>query len=90
VIAGLLERPRALPRSADPTVKIAGNFAPVGEQAPVRSLPVSGYIPLFISGVYARNRVNPCFEPSAGHHLFDGDRMVHTVRIRDGATESYA
>jgi 9-cis-epoxycarotenoid dioxygenase len=90
VIAGLLERPRALPRSADPAVQIAGNFAPVGEQAPVRSLPVSGRIPPFISGVYARNGANPCFEPSAGHHLFDGDGMVHAVRIRNGAAESYA
>jgi 9-cis-epoxycarotenoid dioxygenase len=87
---GLLERPRALPRSADPAVQIAGNFAPVGEQAPVRSLPVSGRIPPFISGVYARNRVNPSFEPSAGHHLFDGDGTVRAVRIRNGAAESYA
>jgi 9-cis-epoxycarotenoid dioxygenase len=90
VIAGLLERPRALPRSADPAVQIAGNFASVGKKAPVRSLPVSGCIPPFISGVYERNGANPCFEPSAGHHLFDGDRMVHAVRIHDGATKSYA
>ncbi|ONM32808.1 9-cis-epoxycarotenoid dioxygenase 1, chloroplastic [Zea mays] len=90
VIAGLLERPRALPRSADPAVQIAGNFAPVGEQPPVRSLPVSGRIPPFISGVYARNGANPCFDPAAGHHLFDGDGMVHAVRIRNGAAESYA
>ena len=90
VIANLLERPRALPRSADPAVQIAGNFAPVGEQPPVRSLPVSGRIPPFISGVYVRNGANPCFEPAAGHHLFDGDGMVHAVRVRNGAAESYA
>uniref|UniRef100_A0A804PRT0 Uncharacterized protein n=1 Tax=Zea mays TaxID=4577 RepID=A0A804PRT0_MAIZE len=88
--SGLLERPRALPRSTDPAVQIAGNFASVGKKAPVRSLPVSGCIPPFISGVYERNGANPCFEPSAGHHLFDGDRMVHAVRIHDGATKSYA
>ncbi|ONM62731.1 9-cis-epoxycarotenoid dioxygenase NCED3 chloroplastic [Zea mays] len=87
---GLLERPRALVRSADPAVQIAGNFAPVGEQAPVRSLPVSGRIPPFILGVYARNRANPYFEPSTGHHLFDDDGMVRAVRIRYGAVESYA
>ncbi|CAD6269349.1 unnamed protein product [Miscanthus lutarioriparius] len=90
VIANLLERPRSLPRSADPAVQIAGNFAPVGEQPPVRSLPVSSRIPPFISGVYVRNGANPCFEPAAGHHLFDGDGMVHAVRIRNGAAESYA
>jgi 9-cis-epoxycarotenoid dioxygenase len=67
VIAGLLERPCALLRSANPAVQIAGNFALVGEQAPVLSLPVSGRIPPFISGVYS-NGANPCFEPSAGHH----------------------
>jgi 9-cis-epoxycarotenoid dioxygenase len=71
-------------------VQIAGNFASVGKKAPVRSLPVSGRIPPFILGMYVRNGANPCFEPSAGHHLFDGDRMVHAVRIHDGATKSYA
>ena len=90
VITNLLERPRALPRAADPAVQIAGNFAPVGEQPPVRALPVSGRIPPFINGVYARNGANPCFEPTAGHHLFDGDGMVHAVRIRNGAAETYA
>jgi len=62
----------------------------VGEQPPVRALPVSGRIPPFINGVYARNGANPCFEPTAGHHLFDGDGMVHAVRIRNGAAETYA
>ncbi|EAY83911.1 hypothetical protein OsI_39134 [Oryza sativa Indica Group] len=89
-ITNVLERPHALPRTADPAVQIAGNFAPVGEQPPVRSLPVSGRIPPFINGVYARNGANPHFEPTAGHHLFDGDGMVHAVRIRNGAAESYA
>ncbi|KAM0917394.1 hypothetical protein ACQ4PT_009543 [Festuca glaucescens] len=89
-INNVLERPHALPRTADPAVQIAGNFAPVGEQAPVRSLPVTGRIPPFINGVYARNGANPCFEPTAGHHLFDGDGMVHAISIRNGAAESYA
>ncbi|XP_040385511.1 9-cis-epoxycarotenoid dioxygenase NCED5, chloroplastic [Oryza brachyantha] len=89
-ITNVLERPHALPRTADPAVQIAGNFAPVGEQPPVRALPVSGRIPPFINGVYARNGANPHFEPTAGHHLFDGDGMVHAVRIRNGAAESYA
>ncbi|KAL6643852.1 hypothetical protein ACP70R_018618 [Stipagrostis hirtigluma subsp. patula] len=90
VITNLLEKPHALPKTADPAVQIAGNFAPVGEQPPVRALPVSGRIPPFINGVYARNGANPHFEPTAGHHLFDGDGMVHAVHIRNGAAESYA
>jgi 9-cis-epoxycarotenoid dioxygenase len=74
-ITNHLERPRALPRSADRAVQIAGNFVPVGEQPPVRSLPISGRIPPFISGVYVRNGANPCFEPTAGHHLFNGHHI---------------
>ncbi|CAM0948769.1 unnamed protein product [Alopecurus aequalis] len=89
-VQNVLERPHALPRTSDPAVQIAGNFAPVGEQAPVQSLPVTGRIPPFINGVYARNGANPCFEPTAGHHLFDGDGMVHAISIRNGAAESYA
>ncbi|CAD6251369.1 unnamed protein product [Miscanthus lutarioriparius] len=42
------------------------------------------------TGVYVCNGANPCFEPAAGNHLFDGDGMVHAVRIRNGAAESYA
>ncbi|KAG8062865.1 hypothetical protein GUJ93_ZPchr0003g18112 [Zizania palustris] len=89
-VANVLERPHGLPSTADPAVQIAGNFAPVGETPPARALPVSGRIPPFINGVYARNGANPHFDPVAGHHLFDGDGMVHTVTIRNGTAESYA
>ena len=89
-IHNVLERPHALPRTADPAVQIDVNFAPVGAKAPVRALPVSGRIPPFINGVYGRNGANPCFEPTAGHHLFDGDGMVHALRIRNGVAEPYA
>ncbi|CAN6329921.1 unnamed protein product [Urochloa humidicola] len=90
VISNLLEKPHALPPSSDPTIQIAGNFAPVGEQPPIHSLPVTGRIPPFINGVYARNGANPCFTPTAGHHLFDGDGMVHAIRLNHGRAESYA
>ena len=56
--------------------------------------PVSGSSPpplvLLGTGVYVRNRANPYCEPAAGHHLFDGDGIVHAVRIRNGTAESYA
>uniref|UniRef100_A0ACD6A5R9 Uncharacterized protein n=1 Tax=Avena sativa TaxID=4498 RepID=A0ACD6A5R9_AVESA len=89
-VASVLERPHGLSRTVDPAVQIAGNFAPVGETPPAQALPVTGRIPPFINGVYARNGANPHFDPVAGHHLFDGDGMVHALRIRNGVAETYA
>ncbi|KAG6492756.1 9-cis-epoxycarotenoid dioxygenase, chloroplastic-like [Zingiber officinale] len=88
-IAKVLERPHPLPKTADPSVQIAGNFAPVDEHSPSYNLPVEGRIPSFINGVYVRNGANPLFEPIAGHHFFDGDGMVHAVHLRNG-TAAYA
>nr|GMC72650.1 9-cis-epoxycarotenoid dioxygenase NCED1, chloroplastic-like [Ipomoea batatas]GME13072.1 9-cis-epoxycarotenoid dioxygenase NCED1, chloroplastic-like [Ipomoea batatas] len=82
-----LEHP--LPKTADPRVQIAGNFAPVTEQAVRQGLPVVGKIPECIQGVYVRNGANPHYEPVAGHHFFDGDGMVHAVKFNKGAV-SYA
>ncbi|XP_052161496.1 9-cis-epoxycarotenoid dioxygenase NCED4, chloroplastic [Oryza glaberrima] len=90
LVAGLLERGHALPRTADPAVQIAGNYAPVGERPPVRGLPVSGRLPACLDGVYVRNGANPLHAPRAGHHLFDGDGMLHAVRLAGGRAESYA
>lgn len=83
------ERQHKLPKTADPNVQIAGNFAPVPEQQVRHSLPVTGTIPDCINGVYLRNGANPLFEPVAGHHFFDGDGMVHAVGI-NGGSASYA
>ncbi|CAH8306387.1 unnamed protein product [Eruca vesicaria subsp. sativa] len=83
------EKYTPLSKTADPSVQIAGNYFPVPE-CPVRqSLPVEGTIPDSINGVYVRNGANPMFNPIAGHHLFDGDGMVHAVKITNGSA-SYA
>lgn len=83
------ERKHPLPKTADPRVQIAGNFAPVPEHAADQALPVVGKIPKCIDGVYVRNGANPLYEPVAGHHFFDGDGMVHAVKFTNGAA-SYA
>ncbi|EXC29339.1 hypothetical protein L484_021647 [Morus notabilis] len=83
------ERLHPLPKTADPRVQISGNFAPVPEQPVHHNLPVTGTIPDCINGVYLRNGANPLFEPVAGHHFFDGDGMVHAVKINAGSA-SYA
>ncbi|CAA7042772.1 unnamed protein product [Microthlaspi erraticum] len=83
------EQDTPLPKTADPRVQIAGNYSPVPESSVRQSLTVEGIIPDCIDGVYVRNGANPMFEPIAGHHLFDGDGMVHTVKITNGSA-SYA
>ncbi|XP_073155495.1 9-cis-epoxycarotenoid dioxygenase NCED2, chloroplastic-like [Henckelia pumila] len=86
-VEGLLishERQHPLPKTADPRVQIAGNFAPVPEQPVQNNLRVTGEIPSCINGVYLRNGANPLHDPVAGHHLFDGDGMIHAVTIKGG------
>ncbi|CAJ1979303.1 unnamed protein product [Sphenostylis stenocarpa] len=83
------ELQQPLPKTTDPHVQIAGNFAPVPEHPVQHSLPIIGTIPKDVNGVYLRNGANPLFQPKSGHHFFDGDGMVHAVKINDG-TASYA
>ncbi|KAI5341853.1 PREDICTED: carotenoid [Prunus dulcis] len=64
---------------------LAGNFAPVlDETPPTNNLPVIGSLPECLNGEFVRVGPNPKFAPVAGYHWFDGDGMVHGMRIKDG------
>ncbi|CAK0785635.1 hypothetical protein CVIRNUC_008846 [Coccomyxa viridis] len=47
-------------------------------------LTVDGTLPSALNGAYVRNGPNPQHMPVGGHHWFDGDGMLHTVRIKKG------
>ncbi|XP_062115357.1 carotenoid 9,10(9',10')-cleavage dioxygenase 1-like [Humulus lupulus] len=64
---------------------LSGNYAPVlHETPPVKDLPLIGYLPECLNGEFLRVGPNPKFAPLAGYHWFDGDGMIHGLRIKDG------
>ncbi|KAI3953622.1 hypothetical protein MKW92_013906 [Papaver armeniacum] len=65
--------------SKQPNQHLSGIFAPVHEETPPQpNLLVKGYLRLLMVGP------NPKFMPVAGYHWYDGDGMVHGLRIKDG------
>ncbi|KAJ4747140.1 9-cis-epoxycarotenoid dioxygenase [Rhynchospora pubera] len=85
-----LEKNRPLAHNIDPVVQLSGNFAPVPECPPVTGLEVAGKIPENLLGVYLRNGANPLFSPKGGQHLFDGDGMIHAVKLTGEKEATYA
>ncbi|HKR00538.1 MAG TPA: carotenoid oxygenase family protein [Pyrinomonadaceae bacterium] len=63
---------------------LQGNFAPVREEVTVGDLMVTGKLPPEMDGMFVRNGPNPQFPPIKHHHWFEGDGMLHGVRIRNG------
>lgn len=68
----------------DPRLVLADNFSPVEETGPVECVKIEGTLPACLDGVYIRNGPNPRFMPTSGHHLFDGDGMLHAIRFKNG------
>ncbi|XP_050283885.1 carotenoid 9,10(9',10')-cleavage dioxygenase 1-like isoform X2 [Quercus robur] len=64
---------------------LSGTFTPVSEETPpTTNLLVKGHLPECLNGEFVRVGPNPKFTPVAGYHWFDGDGMVHGLRIKDG------
>nr|QPZ56427.1 carotenoid 9,10(9',10')-cleavage dioxygenase 1 [Curcuma alismatifolia] len=71
--------------SKAPLHYLSSNFAPARDETPpARDLPVHGSLPGCLNGEFVRVGPNPKFVPVAGYHWFDGDGMIHGVRIKDG------
>ncbi|XP_073303638.1 probable carotenoid cleavage dioxygenase 4, chloroplastic [Primulina huaijiensis] len=70
--------------SIDPKHVLSGNFYPTDELPPTACEVVEGTLPSCLTGAYIRNGPNPQFIPDGPYHLFDGDGMLHSIRIRDG------
>ncbi len=69
---------------------LQGAFAPVHEEFTLTDLEVAGTIPDHLEGRYLRNGPNPIGEIDPElYHWFNGDGMVHGIRIRDGKAEWY-
>jgi carotenoid cleavage dioxygenase-like enzyme len=63
---------------------LEGNFAPVREEITAETLEIIGELPSDLSGMFVRNGPNPKWSPIGQYHWFDGDGMLHGVRIQDG------
>ncbi|XP_021280006.1 carotenoid 9,10(9',10')-cleavage dioxygenase 1 [Herrania umbratica] len=71
--------------SSQPQHYLSGNFAPApNETPPTKDLPVKGHLPECLNGEFVRVGPNPKFSPVAAYHWFDGDGMIHGMRIKDG------
>ncbi|CAH8346103.1 unnamed protein product [Eruca vesicaria subsp. sativa] len=71
--------------SVDPKHVLSDNFAPVLDELPPTDCEIiHGSLPPSLNGAYIRNGPNPQFLPRGPYHLFDGDGMLHAIRIRDG------
>lgn len=60
------------------------NFAPIQDEITAPNLSVIGELPSDLSGWFVRNGPNPQFSPIGPHHWFDGDGMLHSVKIAHG------
>lgn len=63
---------------------LQGNWTPVREEITANNLKIVGKLPTDLEGMFVRNGPNLQFPPKQNYHLFEGDGMIHGVRLRDG------
>lgn len=63
---------------------LQGNYAPVQEEIVADDLKVIGKLPPEMDGMFVRNGPNPQFPPLGPYQWFDGDGMLHGVRLGGG------
>ncbi|MEP0643369.1 carotenoid oxygenase family protein, partial [Parasphingorhabdus sp.] len=59
-------------------------WTPVFEEVDRDDLEIIGTIPADIDGLYIRNTENPVHDSIGRYHPFDGDGMIHTIRLQGG------
>ena len=67
---------------------LCGPWAPIHEECDAEDLESDVPIPTDIAGIYVRNTENPVHKAIGVYHPFDGDGMLHAIRI-DGGRASY-
>lgn len=83
-LAGLALAPLARGAAAAGSPFLQGNYAPVHEEVTADNLEVVGRLPAEMDGMFVRNGPNPQFPPRGAYHWFDGDGMLHGVRVAAG------
>lgn len=63
---------------------LGGVFTPLEVELDEVGLRVDGRLPEGLAGTFWRNGPNPMFEPRGRYHMFDGDGMLHRIRIDEG------
>ncbi|XP_015084378.1 probable carotenoid cleavage dioxygenase 4, chloroplastic [Solanum pennellii] len=74
----------------DPKYVLSNNFAPIDELPPTECEVVEGSLPSCLDGAYIRNGPNPQYLPRGPYHLFDGDGMLHSIKISHGKATFYS
>jgi len=70
----------------DPTRSpyLQGSYAPIPSEVDGECELVAGEVPKDLDGLLVRNGPNPKHEPRGRYHWFDGDGMLHALRIQGG------